>query len=247
MFISVSVCYLLATLVSFFLPRHFSKKPPPIVYDEKHPRPPKLETRVLPASTLMLIYGIAVSSIVAYLAVYAKEAHLPSAAVFFMVSTIGTIISRLYAGKIYDHYGHKYVIPPAIVLSCISVIVIISRPSAPVMYSAAVLYGLGAGAAFPSFQTLALTSVPGERRTIASAYFFIAFDIGNGLGAVIMGAIAGVFHTYRVVFIGSLIFFAIILVVYYILYRNKAKKPKALNSLEISATSDSKEPPQKKP
>jgi MFS family permease len=229
MFVSVSVCYLLATMVSFILPKSFLKKPPKIAYDSLHPKPPKLETKAIPPSALMAIYGMAVSSIVAYLAIYAKEASLPSAAVFFMVSTIGTVISRLYAGRIYDHYGHKYVIPPAIVLMILAVIAIISNPSPPLMYSASVLYGLGAGAIFPSLQTLALTSVSLDRRTVASAYFFVAFDLGIGLGAVCMGVVAGFFHTYRVVFLGAILFLAVLFVVYFLLYRKNA--PKARESV----------------
>jgi MFS family permease len=223
MFVSVSICYLFAFLISLFLPGALSKKPPKREPDPGAP-PKRIETRVFPAATLMLIYGMGVSSVGAYLAIFAKEASLPSVAVFFMVSTIGTVTSRLFAGKLYDNKGHRYVVPPAMVLTFSAMLIILSEPPAALMWFGAVIYGLGAGAAFPSFQTLALTSVPPDRRTVASAYFFVAFDLGLGLGAFVMGIAAGVFHTYGVAFAASMVFIAILSVVYFILYPGKNPK-----------------------
>jgi MFS family permease len=239
MFVSVSVCYLMATLVSFLLPKSAAKRPaaalPASARDAgssasaafaaaEAAKPSWIEKRAIPASILMLVYGMGISAVVIYLAIFCKEKSLPSAAVFFMVSTVGTIASRLYAGRIYDRYGHNYVIPPSIIVTSVAVVAIISEPSAPIMFSAAVLYGLGAGAAFPSIQTMALASVPPQRRTVASAYFFVAFDLGMGIGAVLMGLIAGIFHSYKAAFIGSLFFFGALFALYYILYPKKAAK-----------------------
>ncbi|MDR2459794.1 MAG: MFS transporter [Deltaproteobacteria bacterium] len=217
MFIAVSLSYLAATLVSLLLPKIVLPLQEQAGLDEE--RRFHLEKRAIPPAILMLIYGCGVSAIIAYLAIYASQEHLPSAAVFFMVSTVGTIASRLWAGRIYDQYGHKYVIPPALLCSVIAVIAIISKPSAPIMFTAAVFYGLGAGAMFPSMQTLALTAVPMEKRTISSAYFFVAFDLGTGVGAVFMGFMARSFHTYRVCFIMAVIFFVILFVTYLYLFK----------------------------
>ncbi|MDR3155213.1 MAG: MFS transporter, partial [Deltaproteobacteria bacterium] len=179
----------------------------------------RLERAALPPSLLMFVYGIAVSGLTAFLAVYATERGMPSAAEFFVVSTVGTVVSRLWAGRIYDRKGHFFVIPPAAAAVIFSLVSILSVPGRALMDISAVLYGLGAGAIFPSLQTLALTSVPSERRTVASAYFFVAFDFGMGIGAVIMGALAGLFSTYRVVFVGSLIFMGLFSAFYFALFR----------------------------
>jgi MFS family permease len=173
----------------------------------------------------MLVYGSAVSAVSAYLALYAAERGMPSAAEFFVVSTAGTVVSRLLAGRLYDSRGHRYVIPPALALVALAVAVILSVPGRTLMYASAVVYGLGNGALFPSLQTLALTSVPPERRTTASAYFFVSFDVGLGAGSVVMGGLAGMLGSYRAVYAASLAFLAFMSASYFLLYRPGVRKP----------------------
>jgi MFS family permease len=136
-----------------------------------------------------------------------------------VASTVGTVAARLTAGRIYDRKGHIFVVPPAALLIVGSILAIIAVPPAPLLYAAAVLYGLGAGALFPSIQTLALESVPPERRTVASAYFFVSFDCGIGLGTVFLGFVAGFFHTYDSVFWASGALFVILVLAYFAAYR----------------------------
>ncbi|MDR2406459.1 MAG: MFS transporter [Deltaproteobacteria bacterium] len=177
-----------------------------------------LEKTALPATLLTFIYAAGVSAVTVYLAIYCELNGLPPAANFFMVSTIGTIIARLTAGRIYDRKGHLFVVPPSAIMLIVSVIYIIMVPSKPVLYLMAVVYGLGAGGIFPSLQTMTLASVPATRRTIASAYFFVAFDLGIGLGTIFLGFVAGHFHNYTSVFVGSICFFASLLILYFFLF-----------------------------
>jgi MFS family permease len=183
------------------------------------PRPSRIERAALPPALLMLVYGAAVASINSFLAVYASERNMPSVAEFFMVMTLGTVSSRLVAGKIFDRRGHLYVIPPAAALVALTYASLLSVPGRALMDVSAVLYGLGAGAMFPSLQTLAMTSVPPERRTTASAYFFVAFDIGIGAGSVFMGGLAEFFRSYRPIYAASIILMALFLASYFILFR----------------------------
>jgi MFS family permease len=182
-------------------------------------RPSRVEWAAMPTAFLMLVYGVAISAVTTYLAVYASERGMPSAAEFFVVSTVGTVISRICIGRLYDRKGHKYVIPPAALAVFVAISSILSVPSRAVLDASAVLYGLGGGAIFPSLQTLSLTAVPPERRTVASAYFFVAFDIGMGGGSVIMGIVAGFFKTYRVVYVASLAALALFAACYLFIYR----------------------------
>ncbi|MDR2339424.1 MAG: MFS transporter [Deltaproteobacteria bacterium] len=185
---------------------------------------PWLEKSALAPAALSFVYGAGVSAMTVYLAIYCEQQGLPSAASFFMVSTVGTVVARLTTGRIYDRKGHFFVIPPAVAMLVASIMAIIVVPPTWVMYVAAVIYGLGAGAIFPSIQTLSLSSVPPERRTVGSAYFFVAFDSGIGLGTVLLGFVAGFYHSYRSVFEGSIAIFFVLLLCYLTLF---AKKPKA--------------------
>jgi MFS family permease len=211
--VSASTC-VAATLISLFLPK--PQNPPGAA--ARGPRPGGwLERRAVPASILMFVYGAGVSSITVFLAIYCELNGLPSAASFFMVSTVGTVVARLFAGRIYDREGHLFVIPPAVVMLLAALVAIIMIPPRGVMYTVAVIYGLGAGTVFPSVQTLALASVPPDRHTIAAAYFFVAFDLGIGLGTVFLGFVAGFFHDYKSAFVGSMAFFSMFMALYFLL------------------------------
>jgi MFS family permease len=181
--------------------------------------PSRIEWAAVAPSFLMFVYAVAVSAVTTYLAVYAAERGLPSAAEFFVVSTGGTLVSRLWAGRLYDRKGHFFVVPPALALVAFAVASLVSVPGRALMDVSAVLYGIGAGALFPSLQTLALTSVPRERRTSASACFFVAFDVGMGAGSVAMGGLAGMFASYRAAFVAAIAFLAYFIVCYFMLFR----------------------------
>jgi predicted MFS family arabinose efflux permease len=215
MFTSIAFCYVAATLISLRLP------PVRLASDS---RPDSgglksfLEPRAFRPAALILMYGAAASSVSAFLAIYCQEAGLASAAGFFVVSTVGTVTSRLTAGRIYDRCGHLWIIPPGAVLSMTALLAIVLTTNSALLYAAAVVYGLGMGSLFPSVQALTLSSVPADRRTAASAIFFNAFDIGIGLGTILMGFMAGLFRTFSVIYLVSVAMILEMLAIYLFLY-----------------------------
>jgi MFS family permease len=214
MFIVAASTCIVAILISFMIPkiRPFSDN---LQQQEKRSW---LEKSALPSAVLTFFYASGVSAVTVFLAIYCELKGLPPAANFFVVSTIGTIIARLTTGRLYDRKGHLFVMPPAIICLVAAIIAIIMVPPKPIMYMAAVVYGLGAGAIFPSVQTLTLSSVPPERRTVASAYFFVAFDLGMGIGTIFLGFVAGHFHDYTSVYVASIVLFAFLMILYFTLY-----------------------------
>jgi MFS family permease len=204
---AAGVTLLLPPIRLFYLPPELTKK---------KKRGLHLDRRPLAPASLAILYGASTTSVTAYLAVYAADFHLPSAACFFLVSAFGTIAARLTTGKIYDHRGDRLVIPPAaLVLAAGFLLVLVAgNGSRLVYYLAAVVYGFGIGSVFPSIQTLAFSSVPHSRRSAAVSTFFVCSDLGNGLGAVLLGFLAGWAGGYRVVFAASVLCAALVLLVY---------------------------------
>jgi MFS family permease len=186
------------------------------------PDPPGLsayiETRAIAPASLIFIMGASSCAVTAYLAIYCQELGLGNAASFFVVSTIGTLSARITTGRVYDRYGPKAVIPPGATLMIVAILVLVLFPYPVHMTIASVFYGLGIGSVFPAVQALTLSSVPTERRTAASAVFFICFDLGIGLGTLSLGILAGYFGTFSVVYIASPIFLAFMLVLFFALF-----------------------------
>ncbi|MDR1080257.1 MAG: MFS transporter [Deltaproteobacteria bacterium] len=216
MFLAMDLMIAVSLLVTMRLPRFLGEKEPP-------PPPPgsgapgglrRMDTRPLLPGSLALFYGAGLTAVTVYLAVYCEEMRLPSAADFFVISTIGTAAARVTTGRIYDRSGPSYVIPPATLLLAASLASILMARSAALLFLAALCYGASAGALFPALQSLAISSVEFARRTYAVAAFFVFYDLGFGLGVVILGYLAGRFGSYSASFAGSLCFIAVLFMGY---------------------------------
>ncbi|MDR1577061.1 MAG: MFS transporter [Deltaproteobacteria bacterium] len=222
LFSSVAVCYLLAMGISLTLPKVTLAFP-----DKKRVgwlETLKLLSPALKTSFLIFIYGLAVCGVSAYLAVYCEEKNLPSAASFFVISTIGTLFSRVTSGRVYDRFGHRMVVPPAVILVAVSIFMVYLAQARTSFYAAAIIYGLGAGSLFPALQAMTLASTPLSHRTGTSALFYNAFDVGIGLGVTIMGFFAGYYQSYAMVYLLSSGLMALALVIYALFFAWPIKK-----------------------
>jgi MFS family permease len=228
LFVFVAMCYVAAAIVSLLLPK--IKLASDTAQEIKGFRA-YIEPKAFPSSILILIYGAIGCSVTSYLAIYCQEFKIEaSAASFFAISTVGTISARLTTGRLYDRYGHFMVIPAAVAILLASILSIWLFHQSYIMYTTAVFYGLAMGTLFPSIQALTLSSVPDHRRTVSSALFFNFFDIGLGIGTMIMGFAAGKYETFRVVYVVALFFIAVFAIYYPYYYLIRARKSPASKS-----------------
>lgn len=63
-------------------------------------------------------------------------------------------------------------------------------PSNAILFTAAILYGLGFGTIQPALQAWSVKEAPVNRRGMANATFFSFFDLGIGIGSIMFGQIA---------------------------------------------------------
>ncbi|COH37964.1 major facilitator superfamily transporter [Streptococcus pneumoniae] len=88
---------------------------------------------------------------------------------------------------------------------------------------AATLYGIGFGSAQPALQAAMLTIVDPSKRGVANASFFTAFDLGIGLGAILLGVVSQMFG-YRILFSGSAISALIALIIFVFFVKQRLGK-----------------------
>jgi predicted MFS family arabinose efflux permease len=225
MFLAVAFFYALAMLVVAIMPKVSLAQSA----GQDKPKLVLISRLVAVPSVLMLILGITISSAVTYMALYCKERDLPYAGHFFVLSTVGILISRLNAGRIYDRRGHPYVILPSGLLLLGCMVLLYLADTRNMLFTASLLYGFSIGAMFPSLQALAISYAPAHRRTEASASFMNAYDVGFGLGAVIMGQIAHFAGNYGVVYLAAafaILVFLLYYVICYIFINKTAGRPK---------------------
>ncbi|MDR1035921.1 MAG: MFS transporter [Deltaproteobacteria bacterium] len=230
MFLAMDLMVAVSLLVTLRLPRFLEARetaPPPPAPGSPGGRR-RFDQRPVWPGSLALFYGAGVTAVTVYLAVYCEHLRLPSAADFFVVSTIGTAAARFTTGKIYDRKGPNYVIPPAALVLAASLAGILMARGPSLLFLSALGYGAAAGAIFPALQSLTISSVEDSRRTVAAATFFVFYDLGFGVGVVALGYLADRFDSYSAAFVGSLCFIAALLVGYpFVMLRSRRLARKA--------------------
>src|SRR5699024_4104951 len=103
-----------------------------------------VKTAVIP-SVLLFFIIFTFGCITSFLPLYADEKSIAGIQFYFISYALFLMISRVFAGKIYDKKGDMYVIPPGTILIFIAMLLLSWLPNLPMMLVAGALYGLGFG------------------------------------------------------------------------------------------------------
>ncbi|MBP2239659.1 MFS family permease [Cytobacillus eiseniae] len=148
------------------------------------------EKTALPPSMLVFFITITFGGIASFLPLYSAQKGIQGIEWYFLLYALALMVSRTFAGKIYDTKGHQAVFIPGTIFIIISMILLSWLPSNLVLYIAAILYGLGFGTVQPALQAWSVKETPANRRGMANATFYSFFDLGIGIGAILFGQIA---------------------------------------------------------
>jgi len=144
-------------------------------------------------------------------------------ALYFILQTSVSFCTKFFTGRVYDSKGRQWCIVSGAIALIIALLIMASAYTLTAILVAGFFVGFGVGALQPSMQTWALSSVPQERRSFASATYFTAYDIGLTLGAVTLGALPHVFGytiTFRAASVAMALFLGVYLVSYITSRRN---------------------------
>ncbi|MDN7242286.1 MFS transporter [Planococcus sp. N028] len=149
-----------------------------------------IEPKALPISFIVLIMTFCFSSVLSYINLYAIELNLvDTASFFFIVYTVAVLISRPFTGRLMDKIGPNYVMYPAFFVFGAGMLLLSTASSTATLLIAAALIGFGFGNISSISQTIAVTVAAPHRMGLATATFFIFFDIGNGFGPSLLGLV----------------------------------------------------------
>lgn len=149
---------------------------------------------------LSFSYGVTAT----YVAIYGKETLNISggSAVFFMLLSIGLILSRLVGSRTLRQGKITQNASVGILISLCGYLMFALLQNPIGYYGSAFIVGLGNGHMWPAYQTMFLNLAPHTQRGTANSSILISWDIGVGLGTLIGGAIAEHFG-YQQAFIAS--------------------------------------------
>ncbi|NRF94399.1 MFS transporter [Paenibacillus frigoriresistens] len=189
-----------------------------------------IELKAIPASMTVFLLSFSFSGFLTFIPVYAKELSLVSyASYFFVVYALVMVISRPFAGKLFDRYVEHMVIYPCIALYALGLLCLSQADSLWLFLTSAALIGIGFGTLSPCLQSIAIKSSPANRRGVATGTFFSFFDTGIGLGSITLGSIAAAMN-YRIMFEFCSAAVTLSAVVYFLVYHRKKLRSTIITS-----------------
>lgn len=155
----------------------------------------------IPFALVTFFMTFSYAGVSAFLALYARELNLMSAASNFLLCyAVFLMICRTFTGNICDKKGPKYVVFPCLLAFTIGLVALGFSQGSVMMIVSGALIGIGYGSVTPVFQTQIISSVEQHKIGVANSLFFNAMDAGLALGAFVMGMMVA--HTgYRTIYL----------------------------------------------
>lgn len=180
-----------------------------------------VEYRVMVISIIGFFMGFAYSSVLTFLAAYAREINLVQVGTFFfVVYAVVITITRPMTGVIFDHKGENYVLYPCYICLAIGLFLLSITGASWQLLLSGVFVGLGYGTFMSNGQAVCIKLTPSYRISVALSTYFVALDLGIGVGPYVLGSLHGLLtfpQLYAVAAIVAIACFAM----YYIFYGRK--------------------------
>lgn len=186
---------------------------------EKSAQRPKLmdrlweRTAMLP-SVLLLCTAICYGGIVTFITLFGHEAGISNVGWFFLCNASMVLIVRPITGMLFDRKGPEWVLLPGALFTLAGLLLLSYAHSEASLAAAAICYGIGFGSLQPALQAWTIARAAPNRRGAANGTFFSANDLGIGLGAMVLGALANISGSYALMYRYSTILILVFILIY---------------------------------
>lgn len=135
---------------------------------------------------LMIPYG----AVIAYSSILAQEKHLTSVIPYFYICLVaGMLVSKLSTQKMIDAGKHRVLVYISLAILIVTMASYAFMTTGIHLLTAGFLFGLGYGILQPLFQSFVTGTTPAPKRGVANATYLLSYDIGIGIGSLLMGCI----------------------------------------------------------
>lgn len=129
-------------------------------------------------------------AMMSFVSLYLSTDNPSNVGLYFLISAVTMFISRPVVGSISDRINRRVVIIPLLILCAMGVGVYAISPTLPFVIAAAIIWGIGFGSINPTILAFAVDLVKPNERGAALATVQAALDIGNGIGSMVLAAVA---------------------------------------------------------
>ena len=155
----------------------------------QRPKTPLFSREAFFPSALIFTITLTYGSIVSFLSLFAEYRGLGNPGIFFSVLAVTLILVRALAGKLSDIKGRRFVIIPGMVLIVLGLWALSITDSLAGLLAAALLYGMGFGTVHPAMMAFLVDRTDERSRGAAMGTFTAAFDLGIGAGSIVLGIV----------------------------------------------------------
>lgn len=133
---------------------------------------------------LMIPYG----AVIAYSSILAQEKNITAYLPYFYIFLVaGMLVSKLSTQKLIDAGKHRILVYASLVVLVITMISFLFLSTGVHLLAAGFFFGLGYGILQPLFQAFVTGTTPAPKRGVANATYMLSYDIGIGIGSLLMG------------------------------------------------------------
>ncbi len=149
-----------------------------------------LEPKVFSLSIMLFFVTFGYGGIVSFITLYAKELSIQNAGIYFSTYAATLLFVRPFAGKFFDKNGPKNIMVVGFAAIIMAFAVLYFANGLSFFILSAVAMGVGFGIVHPTAIAMAINKVKPFRRGAANATVFSAFDLGIGLGSILLGLLS---------------------------------------------------------
>jgi len=159
----------------------------PVVHTAK--KAPIFDRQFIPQCSLVFILGVLMSGVMTFTPIYAQLKQLTAISWFFFVAAVAGVVIRPIVGRSFDQRGPRLVLLISTVLLTGGMVMIAFIDRNWLLVVAGIFYGVADGAIYPTLQAWVFKVTTVENRDTATGMFLNSYDLGMGLGAVVLGAL----------------------------------------------------------
>lgn len=148
------------------------------------------ERKAYRSAFIVLFLTMSYGSIVSFIALYAGQRGIANIGPFFSVYALALMLSRPFFGRLSDKKGFGVAVIPGLLGVILALLLLAMAKTLMTFLLVGFLYGLSFGAAMPALQAMSVRQVLPHRRGAASATYSTGFDLGIGLGSILLGGVA---------------------------------------------------------
>lgn len=142
----------------------------------------------LPFMVNMMFLMIPYGAVIAYSSILAQEKgimdYLPY---FYICLVVGMLLSKLSTQRMIDGGDHHILVCASLVVLILTMISFLFLTTGIHLLAAGFFFGLGYGILQPLFQSFVTGTTPGPQRGVANSTYMLSYDIGIGIGSLLMG------------------------------------------------------------